>query len=301
LGKFFCLCNFPGLERKSTQKSQLGDNKSDFDRFAGQNCSDLERWDWEIFMRIQWLKIAMSLGVLLVCGLALPLSAQAPAPDYAILIVGDEGTAEMLREEKVLINEMAKKIRQQSPDQRLPILSYHFNKERERLYCENKLNVLPEDLLFVGIVKLNNKVPLKVVYRVDRINNPSRAAKDILLRAEEIIAEANGSTTASPSPSPSETPDAPDTPDTPDTTQGASGFRIQLGSFAQLKYAQEKVDDVKRADLEVAIIESKGPDGDTLYKVLSPLVGERAAADELLKKFQDAGFEEAFLTRAGDS
>lgn len=234
--------------------------------------------------------------VVLGIGLALPAQSQ-PNSDYAILIVGDEGTAEMLREEKVLINEMAKLIREQSPDQRLPIYSYHFNKERERAYCENKLNVLSEDLLFVGIVKLKNKVPLKVVYRVDRINNPARAANDILVRSEEILAESSPSTVATPAATSTPTPAVSETPD---VSSGGKGFRIQLGSFAQLKYAQDKVSEAVRAELEVAIIESKGPDGDPLYKVMSPLLSDRAQADELLEKFHESGFEEAFLTRAGE-
>lgn len=244
-------------------------------------------------------KLLTMLGVCFLLILGTWTQALAQSDDYAILIVGDEGTAEMLREEKVLINEMAKKIRQQSPDQRLPIYSYHFNKERERAYCENKLNVLSEDLLFVGIVKLKNKVPLKVVYRVDRINNPSRAAKDILGRSEEILAENTVTTpvVVTPSPSPSTTPDS----STETTTASAgSGFRVQLGSFAQLKYAEDKVAEVTRAELEVSVVEAPGPDGDTLYKVLSPVITERADADSLLEQFQEAGFEEAFLTRTGE-
>jgi sporulation related protein len=230
-------------------------------------------------------------ALLLAMGLVLPVQSQSANPDYAILIVGDEGTAEMLREEKVLISEMAKLIRTQPPDQRLPIYSYHFNKERERAYCENKLNVLSEDLLFVGIVKLKDKVPLKVVYRVDRINNSARAAKDILARAQEITSESSPTATATPS----ATPDVVETPQPP--VEEGDGFRVQLGSFAQLKYAEDKVAEATRSELEVAIVESKGPDGDTLYKVLSPILTDRTEADELLEKFHEAGFEEAFLTR----
>lgn len=269
-----------------------------YTRLAGapQGTATQILWSNENMSRQSLIK-RLCVGLVLLAAFCLPGLAQAQAsPDYAILIVGDEGTAEMLREEKVLINEMAKRIRQQSPDQRLPIYSYHFNKERERAYCENKLNVLSEDLLFVGIVKLKNKVPLKVVYRIDRISNPGRAAKDILVRAEEILAEQNPVQVVNPnpSPSPSETPDV----DTPDTTSEGSGFRIQLGSFAQLKYAEDKVAEVTRAELEASITETQGPDGDTLYKVLSPLVSERASADQLLEKFHEAGFDEAFLTRA---
>lgn len=235
-------------------------------------------------------------ALLLVISMVGPVQSQSANEDYAILIVGDEGTAEMLREEKVLINEMAKTIRQQTPEQRLPIYSYHFNKERERAYCENKLNVLSEDLLFVGIVKLKDKVPLKVVYRVDRISNPARAANDILERAEEILAEASPQPTATSSP----TPNPSASPSTKPPVANGQGFRVQLGSFAQMKYAQDKMAEATRASLEVAIIESEGPDGDTLYKVLSPLLPDRAAADELLEKFHEAGFEEAFLTRVGE-
>jgi hypothetical protein len=250
----------------------------------------LERKDWKTGLLVSMGAILMAFG------LALPVQSQSPNSDYAILIVGDEGTAEMLREEKVLINEMAKLIRKQSPDRRLPIYSYHFNKERERAYCENKLNVLSEDLMFVGIVKLKNKVPLKVVYRVDRINNPARAANDILVRAEEILEEANP--TVATTATPSATPDVVETPQ-PMVDEG-DGFRVQLGSFAQLKYAQDKVADAVRAELEVAVVEAKGPDGDTLYKVMSPVLAERSEADELLEKFHEAGFEEAFLTRTGE-
>ena len=236
-----------------------------------------------------------TIGTLLfVIGMIGPVQSQSANADYAILIVGDEGTAEMLREEKVLINEMAKTIRQQTPDQRLPIYSYHFNKERERAYCENKLNVLSEDLLFVGIVKLKDKVPLKVVYRVDRISTPARAANDILDRAEEILAESSPQPVATSTPSPSASPS------TKPPVGNGQGFRVQLGSFAQMKYAQDKMAEATRANLEVAIIETEGPDGDTLYKVLSPLLSDRQAADALLEQFHEAGFEEAFLTRAGD-
>lgn len=243
--------------------------------------------------------LAVFLGLFLFLGLVLPASSQAATEDYAILIVGDEGAAEMLRQEQVLINEMGKHIREQTPEERLPILSYHFNKERERAYCENKLNVLSEDLLFVGIVKLQNKVPQKVVYRVDRINNPSRAAKDILLRAEEVLAEANPDAVKTV-PIPQVTPDSPVTPPSSGTTGVDQGFRIQLGSFTQLKHAQDVKAAAARAELEVAVVQSVGAGGSPVFKVLSPLLAARAEADSLLERFHEAGFEEAFLTRVGE-
>lgn len=245
--------------------------------------------------------LMLLVGSILALGLGTTAMAQPAENDYAILIVGDEGNAEMLRLEKVLISEMGKEVRQLTAEERLPIFSYHFNKERERAYCESKLNVLGEDLLFVGIVKLNNKVPLKVVYRVDRIVSPARAAKDIMDRAEEILGEAGGEAPkpeASPSPSPGETSTQPAKPEA--RASGGGGFRVQLGSFAQLKYAQDRVSKASRSQLQAAIVEAKGSDGDTVYKVLSPLMTERATADALLKRFHEAGFEEAFLTKSGE-
>ena len=219
------------------------------------------------------------------------VSAQAPEPAYAVLIVGDEGDAEMLRVEKVLINEMAKRIRTESSAEKLPIYSYHFNKERERAYCENKLNVLAEDLLFVGVVTLDNKVPLKVAYRIDRIVNAPRAAKDVLERVEELIGVTNRVPTVDPSP-----PTAPSTPPANSGTE-EDGFRVQLGSFTLKNYADDRKVQAEKAGFEVAIVETTGPDGDVIYKVLSPPLKVRAQADEHLAKFKAAGFDQAFLVR----
>ena len=69
---------------------------------------------------------------------------------YAILIVGNGGHAEMQRQEQVLIQQMAKTLRQREPGKKLPIFSYHFEKQRERAYCEKNLNVLAEDSAFCG-------------------------------------------------------------------------------------------------------------------------------------------------------
>ncbi len=232
-------------------------------------------------------------------------------PAYAILIVGDEGDAEMLRREKVLINEMAKRIRQETSAERLPIYSYHFNKERERAYCENKLNVLTEDLLFVGIVSLEKTVPLDTIFRIDRIQNPARAAKDVLARAELILAGEGGATSspqAQPSPSSSPSPSTTSTP-SPNPSTGSNvqttpsvqsdGFRIQLGSFTQLKYAQDRRAEAAGAGMDVVVTESKGTDGDMIYKVVSPTYKARLEADKILEKFKSLGFDQAFLVKVG--
>lgn len=238
------------------------------------------------------------LGCLLTGVLLAPVRAQASSPAYAVLIVGDEGDAEMLRVEKVLINEMAKRLRGELSPERLPVFSYHFNKERERAYCENKLNVLAEDLLFVGVVTLDNKVPLKVVYRIDRIKNAPRAAKDVLERAEELLGGPTGPPKAIPITPvvPPASPDAPAGEDT-DASDGQEAYRVQLGSFTSRNYADDRKGDAQKAGLEVEVVETKGPDGDVIYKVLSPTVKVRSQADEALAKFKSSGFDQAFLTR----
>lgn len=240
-------------------------------------------------------RLLTALMTLLIFGALVPiaLAQEEGEKEYAILIVGDAGDAEMVKREDVLISEMAKLIRAQDADQRLPIYSYHFNKERERAYCENRLNVLSEDLLFVGIVTLKNKVPLKVVYRIDRIVNPSRGAKDVLGRAEELQADDQGTGVETPevTPSPSETPDLNIVPE----SSVKEGFRVQIGSFLQPDGAAKRKAEAEEAGLEVVVIEARGPDGDLLYKVVSPVQSGREAAEELLASFKEAGYERAIV------
>lgn len=236
-----------------------------------------------------WLLGALTL---MACWSLAVVPARAQEPAYAILIVGDEGDAEMLRVEKVLINEMAKRIRSESSAEKLPVFSYHFNKERERAYCENKLNVLAEDLLFVGVVTLENKVPQKVVYRIDRISNAPRAAKDVLERAEEL-----SGAPSSPVVEPSPPANPPVTPPGPTTGADEDGFRVQLGSFTLRNYADERKAEAEKAGFQVSVVETTGPDGDVLFKVLSQPLKVRSQADEALAKFKAAGFDQAFLVR----
>lgn len=233
------------------------------------------------------------------------VQAQTSESPYAVLIVGDEGDAEMLRREKVLIAEMGKLIRAGSQTEKLPIYSYHFNKERERAYCENKLNVLAEDLLFVGVVSLENKVPMKVVFRLDRIVNPSRAAKDILAQAEELVEGARPETIQVTPPTPATPPPAqpPAQPNVPANEPAKSsaaeeGFRVQLGSFTSLSNAEDCKEQAKKAGFEVVVTQTTGASGSTIYKVLSSVYKARPQADEALSQIKGAGFEQAFLTRA---
>lgn len=122
---------------------------------------------------------------------------------YAILIVGNDSNAEQAKLEKQLITEISRALSQKEgnaykyPKARASqVLSYHFNQEREKQYCQKQLNIYPEDLLFVGIIELNKRMPQTVVYRIDRIASEKRAAQDIVPRLEEMLSE-NGGAAAS--------------------------------------------------------------------------------------------------------
>lgn len=228
--------------------------------------------------------------LLLTGGATLTLAQNEPTQDYAILIVGDEADAEILRKEKVLIQEMAKNLKKQP---RLPIFSYHFSREKERSYCERKLNIQREDLLFVGLVSVKDKVPRKVVYRIDRIVTPSRAAADIITRAEETIPSEVASPTASPSQTPEPGPSASPTP--APSSQGR--FRVQLGVFTQQKFAQDLVDQLKAKGYD-AKFDKSTDEGKETYKVWVGTFQTKEDAHQASTELQADGFEKGFVVEA---
>lgn len=129
------------------------------------------------------------------------------SPSYAVLIVGDESKADMLRAEKQLISEITKVLSEkndkgafkyQKSRTDIQVLSYHINHEREKQFCEKRLNILGEDLLFLGVISMDGKRPKKVVYRIDRIINENRAASDIFNYTEELLAERGKAPAAAP-------------------------------------------------------------------------------------------------------
>lgn len=254
------------------------------------------------------------LAALVAALLALPAwSQEAPVrPDLAILIVGDEDNAEMLRQEKALIHEIARLRARQEQPVVLPILSYHFNKERERAYCERKLNILKEDLVFVGIVRLEKKVPRKVLYRLDRIVRPSRAAEDVLARAEEMLPppltmvqgspapaeetpsseEAAGTTTPQETPVAGETAGAEGTP--PAASEEEGPWFIQAGSFANRANAEERAGTLQGKGYEARIVRTQW-EGTVLYRVQVGNYATRQEALEALERLHAEGFQEAYI------
>lgn len=207
--------------------------------------------------------------------------------DYAILIVGDESDANILLKEKVLIQEMAKSLKK---PYRLPIYSYHFNKEREKTYCEKKLNVLREDLLFIGLVSLKDRVPRKVVFRIDRIVTPARAAAEIVARADELSPEASPSASPSPSVTPEVSPSA-----SPSASPGTARFRVQLGVFAQQKSAQDLFDQLKAKGYEGKVEKLSGDGGKDNFKVWVGSFQTKEDAQQATTELQADGFAKGFV------
>lgn len=212
--------------------------------------------------------------------------------DYAILIVGDENDIAIHQREKDLILEMKKVLLHDKNKKRLPLYSYHFNQEKERKYCETKLGVIREDLLFVGIVSLNkDRVPRRVMYRLDRILTPSRAAADILTRADELTP----TETPSPSVSPEVTPStSPSTSPSPGTTTGGR-FRVQLGVFTQQKFAQDLVDQLKAKGYDARFEKIAGDGGKDTFKVWVGTFQTKEDAQQASGELQTDGFEKGFV------
>lgn len=297
-------------------------------------------------MGYRLLALVIGLGLALLVsslGLQAEEKAQEGTPNLAILIVGDEGNAAMLREEKALIAEMtrlltakteADKTEDRFPQARtLQVYSYHFNQPRERQYCEKRLNILAEDLLFVGIVELEERLPRKVVYRLDRIVRARRSAENVLSRAEEMLNPDRPAQTVdsepvtsppkdSPSPSPSPSPVASPSPSsgtaqpirpaavrtptggaassapavvrTPASASRVTTWRVQVGSFAALANAQELVNQLKAKSYDSRIDHSTR-NGVNLFRVYVGSSADRQGAQTILDKLKKDGFNQAFL------
>lgn len=244
-------------------------------------------------------KLQAALVVALIMASILGLRAQEASDpeELAILIVGNESNAEMLRLEKTLIPEIGRQLSRWPADKRPPIFSYHFDKKKERAYCEQKLNILAEDLLFVGIVRLDKKVPRKVVYRIDRLINPARSADELVDRAQEMLGvslENNGTASPSPSPSPSESPEPPDNP--PDNE---GSWKIQLGVFTQRRNAEDLVAKLREKG-HVATIVSTDENGANAFKVQIGPFGTRQEALTAVDALKSQGFTQAIVVEDGD-
>lgn len=216
--------------------------------------------------------------------------------DLAILIVGDENDGEMVRKEQAFVREISKSIHKQN---KISLFSYHFNKDVERNYCEKKLNILREDLLFVGLVSLKERIPRKILFRLDRIVTPARASKEIVSRSDEMLINLGV-----PLPGPSETPSAPTAPNNTNsngnTSQAPSElgkWKVQLGAFTQLKSAQDLIDQLKAKGHD-AKFDKVQSDNTTVYKVWVGTFASKEDAVQAVSELQNDGFEKPFATES---
>lgn len=77
------------------------------------------------------------------------------------------------------------------------------------------------------------------------------------------------------------------------------GVALLLGAFDTRRNAEEGKAEAERAGFEVSVVEAPGPGGSgVLFKVMSPVFGARAQAEEQLAKFKSGGFPQAFVVRA---
>lgn len=243
-----------------------------------------------MFRRIQ----VLALVVALMLGVLAQEPATPPEDELALLIVGTESNAEMLRLEKTLIQEIGRQLGRWPVDKRPPIFSYHFDKKKERAYCEQKLNILSEDLLFVGIVRLEGKVPRKVVYRIDRLVNPSRSADELVDRAQEMLNVDLTTATSSPSPSPS-----PSVSSSPSPEPEGGTWKVQLGVFSQRRNAEDLVARLRESG-HVATIVNSQENGAQAYKVQMGPYNSKQEALTTVDSLKSQGFQQAFLVEEGD-
>jgi len=136
---------------------------------------------------------------------ALAASAQAAGRDLAVLVVGRSTDATMAAQERQIIDKLnqGRGMRGWSP-RMLPIYSYHFDKEGERVYCEQRLKVKATDLVVVGLVELESGVPVNFVYRESTVRNADKCADNVMERAK--VELANRGLTASRPSTPTSTP-----------------------------------------------------------------------------------------------
>lgn len=241
------------------------------------------------------------LQLMMVACLMVVLSGLAYAEsNIAILVVGDNSKTAVVKSEKSLIDNMIKELQKQKPKVQPKVYSYHLDKDQDRNYCKKVLDILPEDALFVGLVQMDGKNPTEVLYRLDRIVSPPRAAADIMKRFELFATNSypglstKKSTTSSTPPSAPVKKDRPVKKATkaPSSSQG-HGWSVQVGSYTEVKYADVASKRLSSLGLDVRT-ESVVIGGRRLYKVMVGNYASRKDAQEVLPQLKEEGFKDAF-------
>lgn len=151
--------------------------------------------------------ILMSLLVWTLLSVVSPV--RSAEPSLAILVVGDQNAGILTQREKELAHALgAFRARLHLNKDSLPIIAYHFNKDVERVYCEKTLSIARKNLLFVGIVEHDERVPQKVLFRINNVVNTSAAVDKIMAQVVERLGLDKSPASASPSAEPSTSPSA---------------------------------------------------------------------------------------------
>lgn len=125
----------------------------------------------------------------------------------AVLVVGDQNGAILTRREKELFRLLSGlRARAGLSKSDLPIISYHYDKDDERNYCEKGLGIKRANLLFVGLVEHEKRVPQRVIYRINNVVDPAAATDKIM--AEVVNRLGLDPSVLLEAPSPSATPSA---------------------------------------------------------------------------------------------
>ena len=99
----------------------------------------------------------------------------------AFLYVGrDTGKQEMILEKKVQDELVKMRDREGFLSGDLPVVSYHFDKEREREACEDKFGIWESQLPYLCVVELNDKdIPIKVLFHIESVKAEDRRVPSV--------------------------------------------------------------------------------------------------------------------------
>ncbi|MCE1248136.1 MAG: PEGA domain-containing protein [Firmicutes bacterium] len=108
----------------------------------------------------------------------------------AILVVGDKSDKSMTQKEENLKKFLLQYRKQSGNDSStLPIFIYDFSVPEVKNYCEKKLGIHQSDILFLGIVQAQGKLPEKVIFKV---TNPKDLEDNARLMVEKFSSGAAG-------------------------------------------------------------------------------------------------------------
>lgn len=163
--------------------------------------------------------------------------AHAAGRDLAVLVVGNGADKDLAARERAVIENLTRLRLQRGWNHKiLPIYSYHFDKNAERSYCEERLKVKSTELVLVGLVELESGVPIDLVYRESDVANAGTASEKVMDRARtELTARgrlaslpspaAPSARTAPPSPPARSTPSVATTPSAPSSVSAPAAPR----------------------------------------------------------------------------